>query len=85
MTTRRNMLGASAAAAAGLVLGTRQLEAASSIEGVLTQPAGDMPPAIKALTSMRAQAPKPISVEERTARLEKARGLMRTNGIDALC
>ena len=83
MTTRRNMLGASAAAAAGLVLGARQAEATAAAE-TLVQPASDMPPAIKALTSMRAQSPKPISVEERRARLEKARGLMRTNGIDAL-
>ncbi|MBP6775354.1 MAG: aminopeptidase P family protein, partial [Gemmatimonadaceae bacterium] len=36
-----------------------------------------------ALSSMKGQV-KPISVDERRARLEKARGLMRANGIDAL-
>jgi Xaa-Pro dipeptidase len=45
--------------------------------------AGDLPPAIRALTSMRNQA-TPISVDERRGRLERARGLMRANGIDAL-
>ena len=76
MTTRRNLLGVGAATAAGLVLGTRKLEAEA-------QPASDLPPAIRALTSMRGQA-KPISVDERRGRLEKARVLMRSNGIDAL-
>jgi Xaa-Pro dipeptidase len=42
-----------------------------------------LPPAIRALTSMKAQA-KPISVDERRGRLEKARQLMKANGIDAL-
>lgn len=41
------------------------------------------PPAIAALTSMRDQA-KPITKEERRARIEKARRLMRENKIDAL-
>ncbi|MBL0171529.1 MAG: aminopeptidase P family protein [Gemmatimonadaceae bacterium] len=91
MPTRRNILGAGAAAAAGLVLGTRRLEGASTVAGdlrasddaVVPQPAADMPPAIRALTSMRGQV-KPISVDERRARLEKARELMRANNIDAL-
>ncbi|MEQ1691826.1 MAG: Xaa-Pro peptidase family protein [Gemmatimonas sp.] len=76
MTTRRNLLGVGAATAAGLVLGTRKLEAEA-------QPASELPPAIRALTSMRGQV-KPISVDERRGRLEKARVLMRSNGIDAL-
>lgn len=42
-----------------------------------------LPPAIRALTSMKSQA-TPISIDERRARLEKARRLMRANGIDAL-
>lgn len=42
-----------------------------------------LPPAIKALTSMKSQA-KPITIEERKGRLERARELMRANGIDAL-
>jgi Xaa-Pro dipeptidase len=42
-----------------------------------------LPPSIAALRSMREQA-KPITMEERRARIEKARGLMTENGIDAL-
>ncbi len=91
MPTRRNLLGAGAAAAAGLALGTRRLEGGSLLAHAptdsgatyATQPASDMPPAIRALMSMRGQA-KPISVEERRTRLEKARELMRANAIDAL-
>ena len=83
MPTRRNLLGASAAAAAGLVLGSRRLDGASLMADALGQPPSDLPPAIKALPSMRGQV-KPISVDERRARLEKARGLMRDTGIDAL-
>lgn len=81
MTTRREVLAAGATAAAGMVLGASVLEAASPLEDA--QPASTMPPAIRALTSMKGQV-KPISVDERRARLEKARGLMRANGIDAL-
>ena len=42
-----------------------------------------LPPAIAALTSMKGQA-TPISVDERKARIEKARQLMAANSIDAL-
>lgn len=42
-----------------------------------------LPPAIAALTSMKSEA-RPISVDERKARLEKARQLMATHRIDAL-
>jgi Xaa-Pro dipeptidase len=45
--------------------------------------AEELPPAIKALKSMKAQA-TPITVDERRGRLEKARVLMRANGQDAL-
>jgi Xaa-Pro dipeptidase len=87
MSTRRHVLGVGAAAAAGLVVGARRLQGATSaaheVEGHLQQPPSDLPPAIRALTSMRGQV-APISVDERRARLEKARGLMRTHGIDAL-
>ena len=43
----------------------------------------DLPAPIAALTSMRDQA-RPITAEERRARVEKARGLMADRGIDAL-
>lgn len=42
-----------------------------------------LPPAIAALASMRSQA-SPISVDERKARIEKARQLMAANSMDAL-
>jgi len=42
-----------------------------------------LPPAIAALTSVRDQA-RPITADERRARAERARGLMRDRGIDAL-
>ena len=92
MTTRRSLLGAGAAAAAGLVLGSRRADAASPQASALDetvghiperQPGSDMPPAIRALAKLPGQPPA-ISVEERRARLEKARTLMRANGIDAL-
>ncbi len=91
MTTRRSLLGAGAAAAAGLVLGSGRASASSvaaTLDDAMShmpegQPGSDMPPAIRALTKMPGQPPA-ISVDERRARLEKARTLMRANGIDAL-
>lgn len=46
-------------------------------------PAETLPPAIRALKSLKAQA-KPITTDERRGRIEKARGLMRASGQDAL-
>lgn len=87
MLTRRDLLGTGAVAAAGLVVGASRLPAhslvVSDIDARPGQPPSDLPPAIRALKSMRGQV-TPISVDERRARLEKARGLMRTHGIDAL-
>jgi len=42
-----------------------------------------LPPAIKALRSLRGEA-RPITLEERAARQEKARGLMRENNLSAI-
>src|SRR5262245_10940877 len=42
-----------------------------------------LPPAIAQLQSLKDQA-RPITVEERTERQEKARGIMRANGMDAI-
>ncbi len=81
MTTRRTFLGTSAATIAGLSLGASSSHAQDD-HGSAQLP-GDMPPAIKALTSMRGKM-KPISVEERRGRLERARALMKANNIDAL-
>jgi len=92
MTTRRSLLGAGAAAAAGLVLGSRRADGASPTATAThdapghmadSQPGSDLPPAIRALSKMPGQ-PAAISVAERRARLEKARTLMRANNIDAL-
>jgi Xaa-Pro dipeptidase len=77
MSSRRSFIGTSAAAtAASLVLGPRD---AAAQKGAAT----DMPPAIKALKSMKGQA-KPISNDERRGRIERARQLMRANKIDCL-
>lgn len=82
MFTRRNFVGTGAATAAGLLLSTSCTEAEDNDKDE-NKSAGEMPPAIKALTSMKSQA-TPISVEERRARIEKARELMKANNIDAL-
>jgi Xaa-Pro dipeptidase len=73
MISRREFLGATAAGVAGTGF------------SALREPiqSGALPPAIQALTSMKSQA-RPITVEERRRRLEKARGLMRSNGMHAL-
>ncbi|MCX5768219.1 MAG: Xaa-Pro peptidase family protein [Gemmatimonadetes bacterium] len=76
MSSRRDFLGSAAAATVGVAVGTRPAGAAQ-------RSADDLPPAIKALKSMRSLA-TPISVDERRGRIEKARVLMKANGIDAL-
>ncbi len=55
----------------------------SAQRGAPAAPTGPLPPSIAALTSMRDRA-RPITAEERRARLEKARRLMREHGIDAI-
>jgi len=51
---------------------------------MMTAGAGDaLPTSIAALKSMKEQA-RPISIEERVARQEKARALMETNDLDAI-
>lgn len=79
MTSRREFVSRAAAGAAGAALWPTHpvLAAEPAAQG------STMPPAIAALQSMRTQA-TPISVSERRARLERARRLMRENGIDAL-
>lgn len=47
------------------------------------QPQEDLPPALRALPSMRSQA-RPITADERRGRVEKARRLMAEEKIDAL-
>ena len=79
MATRRDFLGSASTHLAGAVLATPAAAAAADAG----QPQAAMPPAIRALRPMR-DGVTPISVAERLGRLEKARGLMREQRIDAL-
>ena len=72
MLTRRDFFGVSSVALAGTACQT------SPAEGQ-----GDLPSSIAALSSMRDQA-SPITVDERRARIEKAKRLMRQNSLGAL-
>jgi Xaa-Pro dipeptidase len=74
MMTRRGFLGASAAATAAL---------ATRAELSAEQNARRQHPSIQALTSMRSQA-RPITADERRARIERARRVMTENKIDAI-
>ena len=74
MFSRRNFLWSAGAAAA--LFNVRAGEAAGA-------PQAPLPPSLASLTSMRAQA-RPITADERRARIEKARRLMAAENIDAL-
>ena len=78
MLTRRAFLGASAATAAGAAA---HAITPSSLSAALDDQ--ELPPSIAALESLEDRA-RPITVEEREARVEKAQRLMREGGIDAL-
>ncbi len=75
MISRRRFLQASPALAAGAALAPGDLLAQDSPQ--------DLPPSIARLESWADRA-TPISTAERAARVEKARRLMRQNGLDAL-
>src|SRR6185295_1599829 len=77
MFSRRSFLSMTAAAT-GLSI-TR----VSAQRGRGAAPAGPLPPSISALTSMRDRA-KPITVEERRARIERAKKIMAAQKIDAI-
>jgi Xaa-Pro dipeptidase len=83
MTTRRDFLSLSATAAVGAAAAPRALEAHQPLPQPQPQQQDSLPPAIRALTSMKGQA-TPITVDERRGRLERARRLMREHRIDAL-
>jgi Xaa-Pro dipeptidase len=76
MITRRDFLGVSAAAAA--LVHTPDLFAGSARQNVEA-----LPPSIQALSSMRNQA-RPITADERRARVERAKRLMAEHKMDAL-
>jgi len=79
MLTRRTFL--SLAGAAGAVFPTIRLSAQRGGRG--GGQTGPLPPSIAALASMRDQA-KPITNDERRARVERARRLMTENTLDAI-
>ena len=80
MISRRHFLEVSSLAAAGVATSCQAPESSGSAAAGGQR---DLPPSIAALTS-RASEPTPITVAERTARIEKARSLMRANAMDAL-
>ncbi|MGH9515314.1 MAG: M24 family metallopeptidase [Terriglobales bacterium] len=75
MISRRHFLQATALSTAALSRATT----AERVSGNCPQ----LPPAIAKLSSLKGQA-QPITAQERGERQEKARQLMRTNGIDAI-
>jgi len=75
MISRRHFLGASTLAAAGA--------AADPIRAFAEPMPQDLPPSIARLTSWADRA-RPITTEERAARVDKAKRLMKANGLDAL-
>ena len=81
MLTRRTFLATTSLAAAGAACTPAGTEGGAAAQEPRSTP--DLPPALAALTPMK-DGVTPISVDERKARLEKARRLMSENGIDAL-
>lgn len=81
MISRRHFIAASSAAAAAAMTPDPAF-AQGALPGAGTQEQ-TLPPSIARLTS-RAQEAVPISVDERAARVEKARRLMRQEGLTAL-
>ena len=74
MISRRHFLGTSTAAAAGLTLtGCEPTEASAE----------ELPPSIARLESWADRA-RPITTDERAARVENAKRIMRDQGLDAL-
>jgi len=84
MTTRRDFLSTSSASLAALaVTGCTTVEADPGNAAATASTSDDLPAAIAALTPMT-DGVVPISVDERKARIEKARRLMTERKIDAL-
>ena len=80
MSSRRQFIGVSSAALTGAALAGSRLEGQRP---ATAQAGGEMPPAIRALKSMKDLA-TPITTDERRGRLEKARALMKANGMGAM-
>ena len=82
--TRRALLIRSAMAAVSAVgVGVTGVAEAAGLAAAGQEGSRALPPSIAALSSMRAQA-TPISIDERRARIERARALMIQERIDAL-
>ena len=79
MITRRHFLGVSSLAVAGTMTSCQEGGDRAQGEGA----GGSLPPSIAALTNRAGEA-TPITNQEREGRIERARGLMRANGMDAL-
>lgn len=82
MLTRRDFLSTTSLAVAGTACGVNAEQTAGDTTADVTSD-GDLPPAIAALTSMKDLA-TPIRVDERRARIEKARRLMAEHRLDAI-
>ncbi len=78
MLSRRKFIGVSSLALAGTACRTEQRSTGTPRTRDET-----LPPSIASLTSMKDQV-KPITADERRGRIERARGLMRANRIDAV-
>jgi len=83
MPSRRTFIGTTAAALAATATSRASIADARASREENPQRGGPLRPAIAALTPMTAGV-KPITVEERKARIDKATRLMRENKIDAL-
>jgi Xaa-Pro dipeptidase len=83
MLSRRSFLGLSSAAAAAVGAGGLTMQAAGQGEQPQEDAHRALPSAIAELQSMTAQV-RPITNDERKARVEKAKSLMAANKIDAI-
>ena len=83
MPTRRTFLGTTATAVAATAINATRADAATTRVSIPQQGGGALPPAIAALTPMK-EGVKPITLEERRARIDKATRLMGERRIDAI-
>lgn len=83
MLSRRSFMRLSSAAAATAVASKSTMGASAQGERPQEAARGPLPPAIAALPSMTARV-RPITNDERMARVEKAKSLMAANKIDAI-
>ena len=82
MPTRRAFLGTTATAVAATAVNATRADA-TNVFASMPQQGGSLPPAIAALTPMK-DGVKPITVDERRARIDKAKRLMGERRIDAI-